>query len=308
MTEKNYDIVIIGSGPAGITAAIYSTRGGMKTLVIAGPAPGGQLLETTNIENFPAFEKPISGFDLMTKMINQAKRLGAEIINEYAKEVQINERPFSIKAGSEIYKAKALIIATGASTKWLSIPGEEKLKGKGVSSCATCDGFFYKDKTVAVIGGGDSAAEEAIFLTKFAKKVYLIHRRDKLRAAHILQERLKSNPKIEIIYDHIPIEILGENKVNAIMIKNTKTQETKKLELDGVFVAIGHHPNTEIVAGKLNLDEQGYIIVNQKFETSVKGVFAAGDVCDPIYRQAIVASGSGTIAAMNAIKLIESEE
>jgi len=307
MTDKNYDIVIIGSGPAGLTAAIYAARGGMKTIVIAGPAPGGQLLQTTNIENFPGFEKPISGFDLMTKMINQTKRLGAQIINEYANEIDIKERPFKVKAGPDTYTAKSLIIATGANAKWLLIPGEEKLKGKGVSSCATCDGFFYKDKTVAVIGGGDSAAEEAIFLTRFAKKIYLIHRRDKLRAAYILQEKLKSNPKIEIVYDHIPIEILGEDKVSSIIIKNTKTGETKKLDIDGIFVAIGHHPNTEIVTNKLNLNEQGYIIVNEKFETSVKGIFAAGDVCDPIYRQAIVAAGSGAIAAINAIKFIEEE-
>jgi thioredoxin reductase (NADPH) len=304
---KEYDIIVIGSGPAGLTAAIYAQRGGMKTLVIGGLLLGGQIIETNEVENFPGFEQPISGFELMTRMINQAKRFGAEIINEYATEVELNKYPFEIKTAYNLYTAKSLIVATGASAKWLGIDGEERFKGKGVSSCATCDAFFYKGKTVAVIGGGDTAASDALFLTKFAQKVYLIHRRDKLRAAYILSEKLKSNPKIEIIYDHIPVEIIGDTKLNAIIIKNVKTEETKKLDVDGVFVAIGHTPNSKILAGKVKIDESGYIVVNSNYETSVKGVFACGDVVDPLYKQAIIASGSGAIAALNAIKFIESK-
>lgn len=303
---ENFDIIIIGSGPAGITASIYGSRAGLKTLVIAGPAPGGQLLQTMDIENFPGFEHPISGFDLMTKMINQSKRLGTKIINEFAKELDLSKTPFTVKTGANVYRTKSLIIATGANAKWLGLESEQRLIGKGVSSCATCDGFFYKGKTVCVIGGGDSACEEAIFLTNFAQKVYLIHRRDQLRAAYIMQEKVKKNSKIEIIYDHIPSEIIGENKVSGIKIKNVKTQEEKKIDLDGVFVAIGHHPNSEIVKGKVKLDDHGYIIVDSNFQTSVPGVFACGDVADTIYKQAIVASGTGCMASMNAIKFVES--
>ncbi|HOJ86050.1 MAG: thioredoxin-disulfide reductase [Elusimicrobiales bacterium] len=303
---ENFDIIIIGSGPAGITASIYGSRAGLKTLVIAGPAPGGQLLQTMDIENFPGFEHPISGFDLMTKMINQSKRLGTKIINEFAKELDLSKTPFTVKTGANIYQTKSVIIATGANAKWLGLESEQRLIGRGVSSCATCDGFFYKGKTVCVIGGGDSACEEAIFLTNFAQKVYLIHRRDQLRAAYIMQEKVKKNPKIEIIYDHIPSEIIGENKVSGIKIKNVKTQEEKKIDLDGVFIAIGHHPNSEIVKGKVKLDDHGYIVVDSNFQTSVPGVFACGDVADTIYKQAIVASGTGCMAAMNAIKFVES--
>jgi len=299
------DIAIIGSGPAGLTAAIYGARAGLRTTVIAGPTPGGQLLQTMDIENFPGFEKPVSGFDLMNNLINQSKRLGANIITEFAKEVDLSRNPFIIKTGAKNYESKSIIIATGADAKWLNIEGEDKFKGKGVSACATCDGFFYKEKVVCVIGGGDSAAEEALFLTKFAKKVYLIHRRDKLRAAYILQEKLKSNQKIEIIYDHLPLEISGDKKVNSISIKNVKTQETKKIGVDGIFVAIGHHPNSDIFRNKLRIDELGYIIVDSNFQTSVKGVFAAGDVADPTYKQAIVAAGTGCMAAINAIKFVE---
>lgn len=302
---EEFDIIIIGAGPSGLTAAIYGSRAGIKTLVLAGPAPGGQLLQTTDIENFPGFEKPISGFDLMTRIINQAKRLGAIIKNEYAKEINISSRPFTVSTGQKEYSAKSLIIATGANAKWLGIESEKRFIGKGVSACATCDGFFYKGKDVCVIGGGDSACEEALFLTGFAQKVYLIHRRDKLRAAYILAEKVKKNPKIEIIYDHIVDEILGNEKVNGIKIKNVKTGEISELKVDGVFVAIGHHPNSEIVKDKIKTDDYGYIIVDSSFQTSIPGVFACGDVVDPIYKQAIVASGTGCMAAMNAIKFVE---
>jgi len=305
MENKIFDIGIIGAGPAGLTAAIYGVRGGMSVIVFGGSAPGGQLLQTTEIENFPGSVNPISGFDLMDKIINQAKRLGAKILNEQVSNIEINYSPFIIKTPIKNYQVNTIIIATGASPRWLNIPGEEKYKNKGVSACATCDGFFYKDKDVCVIGGGDTAAEEALFLTKFARKVYLIHRRDKLRASAILQEKLKANPKIEIIYDNIPQEIIGTEKVNGIIIKNIKNGELKKIDLSGIFIAIGHIPNSDIFKGKIEIDEEGYIKVSSKQETSVNGIYAAGDVCDKIYRQAIVAAGSGCIAAMNAIKYLE---
>jgi len=308
MNNEIIDISIIGAGPAGLTAAIYGARAGLKTVVFAGSAAGGQLLQTMDIENFPGFTNPISGFDLMNKIINQAKRLGSTILNEHVSNIEISCKPFKIKAGEKEYISKTIIVATGANAKWLGLPSEQKFIGKGVSACATCDGFFYKDKIVCVIGGGDTASEDALFLTKFAQKVYLIHRRDKLRAAYILQNKMAQNPKIEIIYDHVPVEILGDNKVKAIKIKNVKTDEIKEIETSGVFIAIGHHPNTNIFHNKLRMDDYGYILVNSKLETSVEGILAAGDVCDQYYKQAIVAAGSGCIAALNAIKYIETKE
>lgn len=307
MEENNlFDLIIIGAGPAGLTAAIYGARGGLKTLVFGGPTPGGQLLQTSDVENFPGFENPINGFDLMNRMINQAKRVGANIRSDQVVDLDLSQRPFKVKTSNKEFLAKTLIIATGASAKWLGLESEEKFKGKGVSACATCDGFFFKDKTVCVIGGGDTACEEASFLTKFAKKVYLIHRRDKLRATYVMQQKVKNNEKIEIIYDHIPVEITGEEKVNGIIIKNVKSGETRKLDLEGVFIAIGHHPNTDILKDKLRLDDYGYIIVDKNLQTSVEGVYAAGDVCDPVYKQAVVAAGMGAMAAINAFHFIES--
>lgn len=299
------DIAIIGAGPAGLTASIYGTRGGYRTIVLAGAIAGGQLLTTTEIENFPGFEKPISGFDLMNNMINQAKRLGVNIINEELKDIDVFEKPFKLTSSSNTYYSKTVIIATGASAKWLGLESERKFIGKGISSCATCDGFFYKDKTVAVIGGGDTAAGDALFLTKFAQKVYIIHRRDKLRAAYTLQEKLKQNPKIEIIYDSVVEEFIGNNKLEAIKIKNLKNNQIDKLNLSGVFVAIGHTPNTNVFKNKIKIDDDGYIEVNCLYETSIRGIFAAGDVCDKRYKQAIVAAGSGAMAAINAIKYLE---
>ncbi len=307
MEEKILEMAIIGAGPAGLTAAIYGARGGLDTAVFAGPAAGGQLLMTMDIENFPGFANPISGFDLMTKVLTQAKRLGAQIINENVREIEVSSNLFTIRAGQKDYKTKTIIIATGAQARWLGLPSESKLMGKGISGCATCDGFFYKGKEVAVIGGGDTAAEDALFLTKFATKVYMIHRRDQLRAAFLLQQKIKSNPKIEMIYDHVVEEFLGENKVEGAILKNVKTGDKKTLNASAFFVAIGHTPNTEIFKGKVKLDNEGYVEVNANFETSVEGIYAAGDVCDRIYKQAIVAAGSGCMAAMNAIKHLENK-
>ncbi len=302
--ENKYDIAIIGSGPSGLTSAIYAQRGGMRSIIIGGPAPGGLLLQTMDIENFPGFEKPISGYDLMTKMINQAKRLGAVLTTDYATEIII-KNPFEIKSQSNTYIAKAIIVATGSSPRTLGIESEAKFTNRGVSYCATCDGFFYRGKDVCVIGGGDTACEEAVFLTGFANKVYLIHRRDKFRAAPLVQEKVKRNPKIEIIFNHVLKEIKGENKVEKIVIKNTVDGSEKEINLQGVFVAIGHTPNSSILKGKVELDDEGYVKVNENYQTSVKGIFACGDVVDKIYKQAIIAAGSGAIAAINAIKYIE---
>ncbi|MCX7641264.1 MAG: thioredoxin-disulfide reductase [Elusimicrobiales bacterium] len=304
MNKKEFDIIIIGSGPAGLTAGIYAQRGGMKSIIIGGPAPGGQLLQTTEIENFPGFEKPISGYDLMSRMINQVKRLGAVFTTEFANEIKII-KPLEVKAGNSIYIAKAIIIGTGSTPRTLGIASEAIFSNKGVSYCATCDGFFYKGKDVCVIGGGDSACEEASFLTNFVNKVYLIHRRDVLRAAPLVQEKIKKNPKVEIIYNTVVKEIVGNDKVEKVILKNLKDNSEKELTVSGVFIAIGHNPNTELVKGKILIDNDGYIIVDSNYQTSVEGIFACGDVVDKIYKQAIIAASSGAIAAINAIKYIE---
>lgn len=303
--EKRYDVLIIGAGPAGLTAAIYAQRFGLSTIIIAGSVPGGQLLLTTDIENFPGFDEPISGYDLMTKMMNQAKKMGAVIVSDWADDIRTDVNPFNVISGEKTYTANSVIIATGANAKWLGVKGEAKFKGKGVSACATCDGFFYKGKDICVVGGGDTAVEEALFLTKFANKVYLIHRRDALRASYVMQEKLKSNPKIEIIYDTVVDEIIGDTKVNGVILKNNKTGETKKIDLSGVFIAIGHHPNTDIFKGKIKMDDSGYIIIDRNHKTSVCGIFACGDAADPFYQQAVVAAGSGCIAAINAKNFLE---
>ncbi len=304
--RTHFDLIIIGSGPAGFTAAVYGARGGVSTALFGGVAPGGQLLQTTEIENFPGFPEPVIGADLMERMLKQAARLGAAIFREDIKDADFSQRPFRLTAGSgKVYTATSLIVATGARARWLGLPSEQKFIGRGVSGCATCDGFFFRGKEVCVIGGGDTAAEDALFLTKFASKVYLVHRRDQLRATFRLQEKLRANPKVEIIFDHVPEEITGEAKADGIVIKNVKTGEKRRLETPGVFVAIGHSPATEIFRGKLNLDDAGYVAVNETLGTSVCGVFAAGDVMDTRYKQAIVAAGSGCKAAMEALLYIE---
>ncbi|OIO02962.1 MAG: thioredoxin-disulfide reductase [Elusimicrobia bacterium CG_4_10_14_0_2_um_filter_56_8] len=302
----HFDIIIIGSGPAGFTAAIYAARGGASTALFGGVAPGGQLLQTMEIENYPGFVNPVVGADLMQTMLKQAARLGTTVFTEEINEVALSDRPFRLIAGSgKVYTAGSVIIATGARARWLGMPSEQKYIGKGVSGCATCDGFFFRGKEVCVIGGGDSAAEDALFLTKFASRVYMVHRRDKLRATFRLQEKLRANPKIEIVYGHTPEEITGEAKVNGINIKNVKTGASRRLETTGIFIAIGHVPATSIFKGKLNLDESGYIVTDDKLATSVFGVFAAGDVMDTRYKQAIVAAGAGCKAAMEALLYLE---
>ena len=307
MTENtnHYEIAVVGSGPAGFTAAIYAVRGGAATALFGGVAPGGQLLQTTEIENYPGFVDPVVGADLMTRMMKQASRLGARILQESVAEADFSARPFRLKAGGREYTADAVILATGAQARWLGLPSEQKFTGKGVSGCATCDGFFYRGKDVCVIGGGDSAAEDALFLTKFANKVYLVHRRDQLRASHRLQEKLRTNPRVELVYDHVPEEFLGEAKLSAVNLKNVKTGAARRLEVSGAFIAIGHTPATELVKGKLKLDAEGYIATDDRCAASVPGVYAAGDVMDTRYKQAVVAAGSGCKAALEALAFIE---
>jgi len=304
-TPNHYEIAIVGSGPAGFTAAIYAVRGGATAVLFGGVAPGGQLLQTMDIENYPGFVDPVVGADLMSRMMKQAARLGTRVLQESVSEADFSARPFRLKAGGREYTADAVVIATGAQARWLGLPSEEKYKGKGGSGCATCDGFFFRGKEVCVVGGGDSAAEDALFLTKFATKVYLVHRRDKLRATFRLQEKLKANPKIEILYDHVPEEFVGEARLSAVLLKNVKTGEPRRLEVPGAFIAIGHTPATELVKGKLALDESGYILTNDKTETSVPGVFAAGDVMDNRYKQAVVAAGAGCKSALEALEFLE---
>lgn len=302
----HFNIVIIGSGPAGFTAAIYAVRGGASTALFGGVAPGGQLLQTMEIENYPGFVAPVVGADLMQKMMQQAARLGTKVFQEDITAVDFSGPPFRLTAGSgKSYTAGSVVIATGAQARWLGLPSEEKYKGKGVSGCATCDGFFFRGKDICVIGGGDSAAEDALFLTKFASKVYLVHRRDKLRASFRLQEKLRANPKIEVVYDHVPEEITGEAKVTGVNLKNVRTGAARRLEVTGVFIAIGHTPSTKIFEGKVALDESGYIVTDSATATSVPGVFAAGDVMDTRYKQAVVAAGAGCKAAMEALLYLE---
>jgi len=300
------DVLVIGSGPAGYTAAIYSVRAGYKVKLITGNQDGGQLTITSFIENYPGFSEKITGPELMVKMRQQAENLGVQIEYDMIESVDFSNKPFICKGESgNVYESRSVIVATGANAKWLGLESEDRYKNKGVSACATCDGFFFKNKIVAVIGGGNAAVEEAIYLTNFAEKVFLIHRRDSLRAEKIMQDRLMENPKIEVVWNSRVAEILGdEKKVTGILLESNG--ELRKIELNGVFVAIGHSPATQIFDGKLDLDENGYIIVDGT-KTSVKGVFAAGDVCDPIYRQAIVSAGQGCKAAIDADKFLSTE-
>ncbi len=300
------DVLIIGSGPAGYTAAIYAVRAGYKVKLITGNQDGGQLTITSFIENYPGFSEKITGPQLMMQMKEQAENLGVEIEYDVIESVDFSVRPFVCKGESgNTYESRSVIVATGANAKWLGLESEDRYKNKGVSACATCDGFFFRNKIVAVIGGGNAAVEEAIYLTNFASKVFLIHRRDSLRAEKIMQTRLLENPKIEVVWNSRVAEVLGdEKKVTGVLLENNG--KLRKIELDGVFVAIGHAPATEIFKGKLDLDEGGYIVVDGT-KTSVKGVFAAGDVCDPIYRQAIVSAGQGCKAAIDADKFLSIE-
>ncbi len=298
--------VVIGSGPAGFTSSIYLVRAGIDTTVIAGDQPGGQLIFTTDVENFPGFPGGIMGPDLMLKMREQAEKVGAKILDAAVTEVYFDKRPFVIKTADKELTADTVIIATGASAMWLGLESEEKLKGKGVSACATCDGFFFKGKDVCLVGGGDVAVEDALFMTKIANKVTVINRRDELRATHVLQQRAFANTKIEFAWWHVVKEILGDQSVTGVKIENIKDGKITEIPCNAIFIAIGHKPNTEVFRGKIKIAENGFIEKVNKSQTSVEGVFVAGDVFDYEYRQAVTAAGSGAQAAIDAIRFLES--
>jgi len=300
-----YDVIILGAGPAGLTAAIYTGRARLKTLVLAGPLPGGEPSNTDLVENYPGFPEGIAGMELAERFQTQAERFGAEIVFDEATGVDFSQRPFTIQTYSTTYKGHAVIIATGAKPRRLGVPGEERFFGRGVSACATCDGFFYRDKRVVVVGGGDSAIAEGLFLTKFASEVIVIHRRDQLRATKILQERAFANPKMRFVWDSVVEEILGKETVTGVRVRNVKTGETSIIEADGVFVYIGMEPRTGLFVGQLELDEQGYVVADRHQCTNVPGIFVAGDVQDPEYRQIVIAAGTGAVAAMQAERFLE---
>ena len=303
--ERN--VVILGSGPAGLTAALYTARANLNPLVLKGVDAGGQLMLTTEVENFPGFPDAVLGPDLMERMEKQAGRFEAELLHQAATRVDLSTEPFSVWSGDQLWLARTLIITTGASARWLGIPGEEKLRGRGVSSCATCDGFFFRGRDLIVVGGGDSAMEEAIFLTRFATKVTVVLRRGELRASKIMQDRAFANDKIEFVWNSAPEEVLGEETVTGVALKDVNTGETSTIDAAGVFVAIGHTPNTELFEGQVDLDH-GYVVVEEPTtRTSREGVFAAGDVVDHIYRQAITAAGMGCQAAIDAERYLEAK-
>lgn len=302
-----YNVIIIGSGPAGMTAAIYAGRAGLKTLVIAGVAWGGQLMLTEEVENFPGFKEGILGPELMDNMRVQAEHFGAEFIFEDAAAVDFSSKPFKVKTESAVYEGKSVIIATGASPRLLGLESEQRLMGRGVSICATCDGPLFRNKRVVVVGGGDAAIEEALTLTKFASEVKVVHRRDQLRATKILQERAFKNEKISFVWNAVIKDILGKDVVEGVRLKKVDTGEEFELECEGVFIAIGRKPNTKIFRGQIELDEAGYVVSRDGVKTSVEGVFVAGDVADRLYRQAITAAASGCKAAIEVEKYLEKE-
>jgi thioredoxin reductase (NADPH) len=312
MATEHLRLVIIGSGPAGYTAAIYAARAMLEPVLIAGPQPGGQMTITTDVENYPGFASVVQGPWLMEQMREQAEHVGTRMVSDHVSKLDLSKRPFRLECESgDVYLADAVIVATGAQAKWLGAPSEEKFRGYGLSACATCDGFFFRDKEVAVIGGGNTAVEEALFLTNFASKVKLVHRRDELRAERILQERLFKNPKIEVLWDHDVVDYIGTDgppKVRGVKLRNVKTGDTKDVSLDGVFVAIGHEPQTELVKDQLKMKPSGYVwTAPDSTATSIPGVFAAGDVTDDIYRQAVTAAGMGCMAALEAERFLAHE-
>ena len=307
-TKTNFDVIIIGAGPAGYTAGIYSSRARHDTLIISGLLPGGQLMNTTDVENYPGFSDGIMGPDLMQVMRKQTERMGTTIIDDVVVNVDFRHRPFKVLTGSEEFEANAIIVCTGATPRKIGIEGEQTFAGKGVSYCATCDGAFFREQPIAVVGGGDSCMEEAIFLTKFASKVHIIHRRDEFRASKIMQERALSNEKIQVHWNSTLKDINGDEKVNQVVLADVKTNEEISLDMGGVFVAIGHEPNTELFKNQLELDTNGYIILKNNTETSVKGVFTAGDVHDHRYRQAVTAAGYGCMAAIDVDKYLAEQK
>ncbi len=312
MTNKNHTkVLIIGSGPAGYTAAIYAARANLEPMLITGTEPGGQLMITTEVENYPGFADVIQGPWLMEQMKAQAEHVGTNLVNDYITDVDLSTRPFKATGDSgTIYTGDTLIISTGAKARWLGIPSEEKFKGKGVSACATCDGFFFRGKEVAIVGGGNTAVEEALFLTNFCSKVTLIHRRDTLRAEKILQDRLFANDKVDFLWDHVVEEVLGDDTgMTGLKLKSTKTGANTEIKKDGLFVAIGHDPATELFKGKLEMDVNNYLITKaDSTETSIPGVYAAGDVTDHIYRQAVTAAGMGCMAALEADRFLAAQK
>jgi thioredoxin reductase (NADPH) len=307
LVPEERNVVILGSGPAGLTAALYAARANLQPLVLKGVDAGGQLMLTTEVENYPGFPDAVLGPELMERMEKQAARFEAELLHQMATRVDLSARPFGVWSGDEEWRARTLVIATGASARWLGVPGEERLRGRGVSSCATCDGFFFRGQDLVVVGGGDSAMEEATFLTRFATKVTVVHRREELRASKIMQERALANPKIDFVWNSVVEEVLGDGSVAAVRLRDLETGTISDLEAGGVFVAIGHTPNTHLFEGQLAM-EQGYIVVQEPTtRTSVEGVFAAGDAVDFIYRQAVTAAGMGCQAAIDAERFLEAQ-
>jgi thioredoxin reductase (NADPH) len=306
MTETR-ELIIVGSGPAGLTAAVYAARGDLRPLVIEGLGAGGQLMLTTDVENYPGFPDGVLGPELMMKFREQAERFGAEFITADADRVDLSAPPFGVWVGDTEYRGDALVIATGASARMLGLSSEQDLLGHGVSTCATCDGFFFRDQDIAVVGGGDSAMEEAIFLTKFATRVTVIHRRDELRASKIMQDRAFANPKIDVRWNTVVTDVQGEGRVEQLGLRDTATDEKSDLKVSGLFVAIGHDPNTKLFEGQVELDQNGYVALPDagSTRTSIEGVFAAGDVADHVFRQAVTAAGTGCMAAIEAERWLE---